>query len=159
MKMAKASEADIDAAMKLCSALESLERYRTMPTQDDDTDDADSFDENDREDCKKALGIVLELFGRASLFRVVFGMAVVLDPRNKIVDPDADVLEIHPDIRREQEDGKRFHGLLLWVLYHHQGGSSEIGQTIRKALGIGQHDHLTEEQVAEAKAAAGTTDR
>jgi hypothetical protein len=28
--------------------------------------------------------------------RVVFGMAVVLDPRNEVVDPDADTLEIHP---------------------------------------------------------------
>ncbi len=45
-------------------------------------------------------------------------------------------------------------GLLLWTLYHHQGGSSDIGQPIRRALGIGQHDHLTAEQIAEAKAAA-----
>lgn len=111
MKMAKASEADLDAAMKLCSALEALERYRTMPTPDDDTEDAEPFDEDDREDCKKALAIVLELFGRASLFRVVFGMAVILDPRNKVVDPNADTLEIHADIRREQEDGARYRWL------------------------------------------------
>lgn len=45
-------------------------------------------------------------------------------------------------------------GLLLWTLYHHQGGSSDIGQPIRRALGIGQHDRLTAEQIAEAKAAA-----
>lgn len=112
MKMAKASEADMDAAMKLCSALESLDRYRTMPTPDgDDAEDAEPFDEDSREDCKKALGMVLELFGRASLFRVVFGMAVILDPRNKIVDPDADTLEIHPDIRHEQKDGMRYRAL------------------------------------------------
>lgn len=111
MKMAKASEADLNAAMKLCNALESLERYRTMPTPDDDTEDAEQFDEYDPEDCKKALGIVLELFGRASLFRVVFGMSVVLDPSNKIVDPSADVLEIHPDIRLGQENGARYRWL------------------------------------------------
>lgn len=41
--------------------------------------------------------------------------------------------------------------MLLNVLWHHQGGSSPVGQTLRTLLGIGQHDHLTDEQVAEAK--------
>ncbi len=45
-------------------------------------------------------------------------------------------------------------GLLLWALYHHQGGSSPVGQPIRKILGIGQHDHLTPGQIALAKAGA-----
>lgn len=40
---------------------------------------------------------------------------------------------------------------LLWVLWHHQGGSSPVGQPLRFALGMGQHDHLSEHQVAEAK--------
>lgn len=44
---------------------------------------------------------------------------------------------------------------LLWTLYHHQGGSSHIGQPIRKLLGIGQHDRLTNEQIAQAKAFGG----
>lgn len=29
---------------------------------------------------------------------------------------------------------------LLWVLWHHQGGSSPVGQPIRFALGMGKHD-------------------
>ena len=41
--------------------------------------------------------------------------------------------------------------LLLNVLWHHQGGSSEVGQPIRKILGIGEHDHLTGDQLTEAK--------
>lgn len=40
---------------------------------------------------------------------------------------------------------------LLWVLWHHQGGSSPVGQPIRFALGMGQHDRLNEHQLAEAK--------
>jgi len=43
---------------------------------------------------------------------------------------------------------------LFWVLWHHQGGSSPVGQPIRRALGIGQFDHLTAEQVLRAKAFA-----
>lgn len=44
--------------------------------------------------------------------------------------------------------------VLLWVLYHHQGGASHIGQTIRKALGIGAYDPLTPAQIERGKAAA-----
>lgn len=49
---------------------------------------------------------------------------------------------------------------LLWVLWHHQGGSSPVGQPIRFALGMGAHDRLTDLHVAEAKrwaAQAGST--
>lgn len=41
--------------------------------------------------------------------------------------------------------------MLLNVLWHHQGGSSPVGQPLRKLLGIAQHDHLTDEQLSEAK--------
>lgn len=40
---------------------------------------------------------------------------------------------------------------LLWVLWHHQGGSSEVGQPIRFALGMGQHERMTEAQIEQAK--------
>ena len=40
---------------------------------------------------------------------------------------------------------------LLWVLWHHQGGSSKVGQAIRFALGMGQHDRLNEHQIRQAK--------
>src|SRR5574337_2107222 len=49
----------------------------------------------------------------------------------------------------------RLRGLMLWTLYHHQGASSEIGQPIRRALGIGQYDRMTAEQIATGKTAAG----
>ena len=45
-------------------------------------------------------------------------------------------------------------GLLLWALYHHQGASSAVGQPLRQALGIGQYDRMTDEQIATAKEAA-----
>ncbi|WP_211483682.1 hypothetical protein [Azotobacter chroococcum] len=43
-------------------------------------------------------------------------------------------------------------GALLWMLWHHQGGGSKIGQPIRLMLGIGPFDSLTDEQITEAKA-------
>lgn len=45
-------------------------------------------------------------------------------------------------------------GLLLLALYHHQGANSVVGQPIRQALGIGQYDRMTDEQIATAKEAA-----
>ena len=45
---------------------------------------------------------------------------------------------------------------LIWVLWHHQGGSSSIGQPIRRLLEIAQHAHLTDEQYASARRFAST---
>lgn len=43
-------------------------------------------------------------------------------------------------------------GALLWILYTHQGASSEVGQKIRRRLGMGQFDRMSDEQIAEAEA-------
>ncbi len=40
---------------------------------------------------------------------------------------------------------------LLWVLWHHQGSRSLVGQAMRFALGMGQHDRLSDDQVDRAK--------
>ena len=53
-----------------------------------------------------------------------------------------------------RKEAERYRGLLLWALYHSQGGSSPVGQPIRRVLGIGTHGRLTEEEVTIAKLAA-----
>ncbi|PPU32112.1 hypothetical protein XspCFBP7912_13125 [Xanthomonas sp. CFBP 7912] len=40
---------------------------------------------------------------------------------------------------------------IAWVLWHHQGGSSAIGQPLRYALGMGDHEALSAQQISEAK--------
>lgn len=40
---------------------------------------------------------------------------------------------------------------LLWVLWHHQGAHSDVGQPIRFALGMGRHERLSDAQVAQAR--------
>ena len=42
---------------------------------------------------------------------------------------------------------------LLFVLWHHQGGSSVVGQSIRLQLGMGEYESLNAEQLAAAKRA------
>ena len=100
MKMAKASEADLDMAMELSSALDDLTRHwrPTGPEKAQNSDDSEDFDIDDREQCQRVLNYLLDVAGRASISRVVFGLKVLLDPRNKCVDPDADTIEHHPDV-------------------------------------------------------------
>jgi hypothetical protein len=96
MKMARASEADIEAAFKVCRILDELDK-RYMPS-DDDSEELEFFDREDAEQCQKVVGMLLDATRHTSLFRVVFGMAVVLDPQNELLDPDADTIEMHPKI-------------------------------------------------------------
>jgi hypothetical protein len=103
MKMAKANETDLEVAMELCGALDSLTGWcPSVPAaveQVADPEAPEPFDKHDREQCARVLGYLLDLADRASLMRVVWGCAVMLDPRNKCVDPDAGVIEHHPDAK------------------------------------------------------------
>lgn len=103
MKMAKASEADLNMAMELCGAIDALTgHWPTLPTglckpRDDEPDEA--FDCDDDRQCGTVLRHLLAIAERASLLRVVWGCAVMLDPRNQCVDPDAETIEHHPDAK------------------------------------------------------------
>lgn len=95
MKMAKATEADIAMAMELANALEALNSRcgATMPekiAKAQCDDEAEGFSLDDDDQCRRVLEYLIRLTRSASLFRVVFGMTVLLDPANKIVDPDSD---------------------------------------------------------------------
>lgn len=126
MKMAKASKADLDMAMELCNALDALTGRWSATVPDEiakpDGDyEAEYFDRDDRDQCLRVLGYLLELADRASLMRVVWGCAVMLDPTNRCVDPNASTIEHHPDVQRYEwlrnnfsslefsREGKRLH--------------------------------------------------
>jgi hypothetical protein len=105
MKMARASQADIEMAMELANALEALSgRWgAAMPQKIAKPAPADEADEkfciDDPEHCRRVCEYLINLSRSASLFRVVMGMAVVLDPRNELLDPDAHTLQAHPKIQ------------------------------------------------------------
>ncbi len=40
---------------------------------------------------------------------------------------------------------------ICFALWHHQGGSSPVGQPLRPMLGLGQHDYMTPDQLEAAK--------
>lgn len=100
--MAKASKEDIDLAMEISQIIEDLERgYRPSlvfgEVGDDLWLDMDSVD-----DLRAIVEKLIEIARRGSIFRVAFGMAVLLDPRNEVVDPDADTLEVHPKFEEQR---------------------------------------------------------
>jgi hypothetical protein len=95
MKIARASEQDLDVALKTSSLIESLE-LGYMPNSSDD--DAAPFDIDDLDQCQAVVQRLLDINKGGSIFRVTFGMSVVLAPANKLLDPNADTLECHPDI-------------------------------------------------------------
>lgn len=97
MKMAKASNNDMEAALELCRALDVLEDG-TLPEGMTEGDDCVFYDAD--EHAEKVVEHLMSIFKKASLFRVCFGMTVVLDPRNEIVDPNDDCLAVHPKFER-----------------------------------------------------------
>lgn len=144
MKMAKASKADIDMALDLISVLDDIESGQFPHRFDQESESIESIDNCDCQQYARLIDGLKRLLNRGSIGRVIMGMAVVCDPDNECIDPGATTIEHHP--KRQQMEGA-----LLWALYSHQGGSSHVGQPIRKLLGIGQFDRLTEQQISSAK--------
>ena len=83
-----------------------------LPECMQDDNGTDLFHTDDAEQCQAAMRKLLEIADRGSLFRVTFGMAVLLDPKNRCVDPDADYLEHHPEGKANEADAARWRALV-----------------------------------------------
>ncbi len=160
IKMAKASEADLRMAMELTTALEALERYSIFPEAltSNNSEQSRPFDIDDHDQCHEALAYLLNLVGKASLMRVVWGLAVLLDPKNRAVDPDADTLEHPPEIiaARTLRPLAEFHEDMGAVLWHTLPIVEPpwCGQPDDSDW-PGYHTHFTKLLVPEAPAAGG----
>ena len=154
MKIAKASEADLGMAMDLLSMLDALGHRHcpSMPAVIARNDGDEEFDRDDDDQCGRALRALLEVADRGSLFRVVFGAATMLDPRNKLVDPNADTIEHHPENVAAKQDA----AALNWIERQHleelgmglvidapndgkyyvcgDSGTTHYGKTLREAV-------------------------
>ena len=100
MKMAKASTADIEMAMELSRFVEDLVDGM-CPKQacaDPASDDIEWLEDDPDQQHLKIISALQGIVRKGSIFRVTFGMSVLIDPRNELVDPDADTLEPHPKI-------------------------------------------------------------
>lgn len=100
MKMAKASQSDLEWGLAITSAIEACERG-IMPADlcdDEDADDYEDFDRCDPNQCFEVLNHILDIAGKGSLARVTWGMFILLDPENKLLDPSVDHLALHPEL-------------------------------------------------------------
>lgn len=147
MKMAKASEADMSMAIEMAQALDALTNRWTpmMPEAIDQggEEENERFDIDDETQCRRVVEYLLELADRASLFRVVFGMAVLLDPQNEIVDPAADHLATHPKFDAAAKDAERYR---LLRRGQHWSVVDGIGDTLRADALDAAIDAVTEER-------------
>lgn len=105
MKMAKADEKDMDAAIKLTAILDNVEKgyYPPAATDEEGEDEPTFFDEDDREHLKVFYDRVMACMESApgGLLRVTWGFHTVM--HNDIIDPNADTLELHPRLARALE--------------------------------------------------------
>lgn len=92
--MAKASQRDLDAALELYQFLEALRYGRSAADAVEEFGYAGYDDLVERQ--APEVDYLLRAHERCSLMRVVFGMQVLLDPRNEMIDPDLDHLAHHP---------------------------------------------------------------
>lgn len=100
MKMAKASEKDIEAVMKMSAVIDTISDGFKPASDNDEEDDESSalFDPSDSTDLRLFYDRVMDLMGNnpGALMRVVGGFHTIM--HNDVVDPEAKTLELHPRI-------------------------------------------------------------
>ena len=120
MKMAKATEKDIEAAGELLGILDTIDARFGGPWATDGPEsleqalDGDEFDADNREHLQGLYNSLAKLLRQSPNFhgRVIGGMCyVILYDKNQIVDPGADCLEIHPRFEASMKDAERYRWL------------------------------------------------
>lgn len=124
MKIAKATEADINAIYDILGALESIPDGEMPGGEDDegvgqnklyealDAGKDESVSDEINYFIRKALKYLLNVYWSAHLMRAAGNLSTLLDPENEIVDPDNNTLELHPNIIQGLADTKRLDWLL-----------------------------------------------
>lgn len=125
MKMAKASERDIEAAGNFMSILDQIDRD-DYPVVDDDEVAQDHFDPDDYDHLRHFYDLVKSSLDCTPNWhgRVIGGMCyVILYDKNEIVDPASDVLELHPRFQKMEDERDGALELLKEVL-----SKAELGE-------------------------------
>lgn len=105
MKMAKPSERDIDAAGNAMSLLNAIDRG-DYPAREDEEDAPNCFDEDDPDHLRRFYDAMMGTLkaGPGWPGRVIGGMCyVIMFKENEILDPESDVLDLHPKFVKQEE--------------------------------------------------------
>lgn len=105
MKMAKATEKDMDAMASIAAILNNVDRGSFPPGEDGEfrEDDPEDFDEDDPDHLKAFYDRIMGILGRnpGAANRVILGFHTVMT--NGVVNPDDDCLSLHPDLIKAKE--------------------------------------------------------
>lgn len=100
MKQRKATEKELQAASKISSILMCLSLGFFPEDEDSDrvlSPEESAFDPENPENCKRAIKLLFDSdAGGGALDCVVACAHVLLDPANKVVNPDVSYLDHHP---------------------------------------------------------------
>lgn len=138
MNIAKPSERDINMALDLCGILESIERGFMPVSAIEESDDEDTeFDRANPDDCQVALNLVIDTLRAGSIGRVICGMAALVNPESKLLDPDADILKPYPSLIRiddiKDQRTQRQSAILEWAnATFGEATASNKGERIRR---------------------------
>jgi hypothetical protein len=119
MKMARASQEDIEAVLTLNMILGELDncnhpmRTASFPVGPDGEfveGDPDYFDEDDPEHCKIVLNRILKVLNLSPgcTNRVIWGFHTIMSENNKVVDLTSDTLAFHPDLVAAKEKAAHY---------------------------------------------------
>lgn len=116
MRIAHASNNDLEAALGLLGLLDALSRgYYPSDVDDDGRESEDTpddplyFDEDDPAHLAQAWKRLKTLLDAAPGFqgRVIGGAHALMSPGNAVIDPDDDCLELHPRLKQALEQSAR----------------------------------------------------
>ena len=125
MKLAKAKKEDIDALGYLAGAVATMRDGGVPPEEEgEDWEDIghslmwlldDDLSPSEQEEalslCQRCLRHLFKIAEKGSLLRAATNLDAVFMPENKIINPDSDILETHPDIDRGLADTRRLNWL------------------------------------------------
>lgn len=131
MNIAKASERDINMAIDLCGILDSIERgFMPVEVAENSEDEDAEFDRDNPNDCQVALNLVIDTLRAGCIGRVIWGMAALVNPESKLLDPDADIIQPHPSLSNRQQ---RQAEILQWAnATFGEATASNTGERIRR---------------------------
>jgi len=138
MNIAKASERDINMALDLCGILESIERgFMPVSTTENGNDEDAEFVCDNHDDCRVVLNLIIDTLRAGSIGRVIWGMAALVNPESKLLDPDADILKPHPSLIRiddiKDQRTQRQSAILEWAnATFGEATASNKGERIRR---------------------------
>ncbi|MDD4927517.1 MAG: hypothetical protein PHF58_13565 [Methylotenera sp.] len=96
MKIAKFNQADMDATLKLLQTLEAFDAGFYPTDEDEEPREFDLTGRGDEQLLQDFYNTVMTAFKSGYVGRFVWNAMTAFDPDNKIINPDADTLELHP---------------------------------------------------------------